>query len=566
MNKLRIALVSFFISLPFIPCFGQIRDFVPIVRPVYAEGTISYLNKLSDSLKKEGYTEASDAIKEYASGGFGSGFLVAAPDGKYYVITNRHVIAQAESVTLEFERPDGSQSVFRNCQILAIGETLDLAIIAPPAGSAPFTTGLDFASASLKDGMEVWTAGYPALGNTPGWQLGKGNVTNSTAKIPELVDPAITSLIQHSAQVDSGNSGGPLLVEDKTSKAGYKVIGINTWKATGRQATNLAIPSSAIRSFLEQTLSTAAAEPQSKRLETRCRGFINAMSKTEDPYKTIAEFISYSFVARDGEKMLKEALSTAPSKIRNEILGTFIYYSPIEGIRLAIAYKIQMGQAAQGTDTAPSFVAIDGDADNATTPVPVRFSLQGKDVTLSWIREHGLWRLSDYPFDAFKSVDDKNKKAISSITFNQSPYTALLSLGYDPNFANLSKSFWDINVVILTSEYFGFGLQGAFRKNDAVEAFLPLIIQPSFLLRLQLPMMTDKFSFTPYTDIGAGFIIDDSYDIDGINILTHLNIGAIVGFDFLPNVFAGIKYTLYSNNSYISYLPSFGFWVGFGAN
>jgi serine protease Do len=565
MMKLRLWLAPLVFFFPLIPCTAQIRDYVPIVRPVYAEGTTAYLNKLSDSLKKEGYTEASDALKEYASGGFGSGFVIAAPDGKFYVITNRHVIAQAESVTLEFERPDGSQSVFRNCQILAIGETLDLALIASPAGTAPFSKGLDFSTTALKDGMEVWTAGYPGLGDTPSWQLGKGNITNSSAKIPELVDPAIATLIQHSAQVDSGNSGGPLLVEDKKTKAGYKVIGINTWKAVGRQATNLAIPSSAVRSFIEQTVSpNSKPEPQAKRLESRCKGFINALGQSEDPYKAIAEFISYSFVARDGEKLLKEALATAPSKIRDEILGTFMYDSPIEGIRLAIAYKVQTAQTARQEGASPSFVSIDGDAESSSNPVPVRFSFQGKETTLSWTREHGLWRLSDYPFDALRSGKNQDDKAISPVTFDQSPYNMLLLVGYNPCFEDIGKSFWQLELDMLSTEHFGFGFGGVFRKNDSEETSFPLIIHPSFLVRLQLPIRTDKLSIVPYADAGAGFVIGS--DMDGVNILAYVNIGTIIGFDFLPNVFAGAKYTFYINNTNNADLPSLGFWIGFGVS
>ena len=42
------------------------------------------------------------------------------------------------------------------------------------------------------------------------------------------MNPDISSLIQHSAEVDRGNSGGPLLIPSKTTETGYLVIGINT--------------------------------------------------------------------------------------------------------------------------------------------------------------------------------------------------------------------------------------------------------------------------------------------------------------------------------------------------
>lgn len=63
-----------------------------------------------------------------------------------------------------------------------------------------------------EDGTEVWSAGFPGLGGKPMWQLGKGTITNASAKIKELIAPNISTIIQHSAEVDAGNSGGPLLL------------------------------------------------------------------------------------------------------------------------------------------------------------------------------------------------------------------------------------------------------------------------------------------------------------------------------------------------------------------
>lgn len=311
-NLFIISLVLFCTSLS-----AQIRDYVPVVRPVYHPETVAFLNRLSDSMKQEGYNQAAEILKSYASGGFGSGFVIVAPDGRNYVVTNRHVVSQAVSVTLEFDKADDSQVVFKNCPVLAVDEGLDLAVVALPNDARPFKAGLSFAGGAVEDGLEVWSAGYPGLGSTPSWQLGKGNVTNGRARIPQLADPSITTLIQHSAQVDPGNSGGPLLVADKSVAAGFKVVGINTWKAEDRQATNFSIPSAAISSFIDRALVVGKeAKPQSQLLEARCRDFIGSFAKTEDAYKALARFISYQYVAQSGEAMLKDALGTAPTRVR----------------------------------------------------------------------------------------------------------------------------------------------------------------------------------------------------------------------------------------------------------
>ena len=85
--------------------------------------------------------------------------------------------------------------------------------------------------------------------------------------------------------------------------------------------------------------------------------------------------------------------------------SVFVHVSPIEGIRLAIAYKIRRLIKADPLRSALGFVAVDGNADAAGASVPVRFTLAGKELSLTWQREHGVWRLSSYPMDAAKAAD-----------------------------------------------------------------------------------------------------------------------------------------------------------------
>jgi len=118
----------------------------------------------------------------------------------------------------------------------------------------------------------VWSAGFPGLGSDPMWQLGKGTVTNARAKIKELLSPDISTLIQHSAQVDAGNSGGPLLTADSKSEAGYSVIGINTWKATYRESTNFSIPASIIKSFVQRNI----AGEKKQNIDERVKQFVKS--------------------------------------------------------------------------------------------------------------------------------------------------------------------------------------------------------------------------------------------------------------------------------------------------
>ena len=115
---------------------NSLRGLVAVVRPAFSESTTEFLNKFSVSLKEEGYGAASDEIKSLAKGGFGSGFVYTNPtNGQNYIITNRHVVIQAQSVNIEFMLEDQSVRSFNKCKIVAVDEDHDLAIISLPTES-----------------------------------------------------------------------------------------------------------------------------------------------------------------------------------------------------------------------------------------------------------------------------------------------------------------------------------------------------------------------------------------------------------------------------------------------
>ncbi|MEJ2665254.1 MAG: serine protease, partial [Spirochaetia bacterium] len=325
--------------------FAQLRNYVPIVRPVYDNAVRDFFNTLRRTMDGIGYKEIGTMLGAYVKGGYGSGFVYVARDGANYVVTNYHVVAGADAVNLEFERQDGTIVVYQNCPVIAANKAEDLALVSFRHDKRPFRSGLSFSNKTVRDGMEVWTAGYPALLDKPMWQLGKGNVTNSVARVPELVDPKLTPLIQHSAQVDAGNSGGPLLVADRSSTGGFKVIGVNSWKVVGRQAANFSVPAVRVKKFINASLAVRPKEDSAgttAALERTCRGFSAAFTAGAKPYREIMVFISRDFVLKKGEHILPRVLASAPHSIRDEILSAFYNASPIEAVRMALAYYLYM--------------------------------------------------------------------------------------------------------------------------------------------------------------------------------------------------------------------------------
>ena len=144
--------------------------------------------------------------------GQGSGFVVRS-DG--LVVTNRHVVDDAQTVTAHMETLDGVDLEFSG-RVLGRGITTDLAAIKLSSNRAfsPVDLG-DSGSLGYGDDVTAW--GYPAssfLGSDP--TLTRG-IISSPHRIFEDTD-----YVQSDAGLGPGNSGGPLV--DRFGR----VIGVNT--------------------------------------------------------------------------------------------------------------------------------------------------------------------------------------------------------------------------------------------------------------------------------------------------------------------------------------------------
>ena len=365
---------------------APLRNYGCIVRSNLPKDTVTFLEDYRDRLSNRGYSSYAKEIDAYLKGSFGSGFVLYASNGKPYVVTNRHVVKEAETVDVEFENEDGSNSNYKELKIIAVDEDIDIALVALPDSYA--RKGLTLSSAAVRDGDEVWSAGFPGLGGEPMWQLGKGTVTNARAKIKELLSPDISTLIQHSAQVDAGNSGGPLMTANAKAEAGYTVVGINTWKATYRESTNFSIPASVVKSFVERNITGE----KKQNIDDRVKQFIKSTADKNALFFSLGKYISNEMVSKTGGDEFLSVLATAPSSIRSVIVEIFAY-DPIEGLRYALSYKVW--NAFQGDNGALATEA--SAAEESTNGMKISFTPEGKDAIPSvWTEEQGNWRLSEF--------------------------------------------------------------------------------------------------------------------------------------------------------------------------
>lgn len=153
-----------------------------------------------------------DGEREFRTQGLGSGVVVRRDGPDYYVLTNEHVVGNADEIIVTLD--DGDQF---DAEIVGRDARKDLALVT-------FTADRDIPVANLGDSDELQVGDWVlAIGSPFGFQ------STVTAGIVSAVGrrggPAgnISDFIQTDAAINRGNSGGALVNLDG------EVVGINTW-------------------------------------------------------------------------------------------------------------------------------------------------------------------------------------------------------------------------------------------------------------------------------------------------------------------------------------------------
>jgi serine protease Do len=141
-------------------------------------------------------------------GSRGSGFIISA-DG--LAVTNNHVVNGASFIEVFV----GGEKESRPAKIVGVSECDDLALVDIEGDGF---TPIKWSAAAPEPGTEVFAAGFP-LGD-PEPTLTRGVISKAKAD-GDRVWASIASTIEHDANIQPGNSGGPLLT------AAGEVIGVN---------------------------------------------------------------------------------------------------------------------------------------------------------------------------------------------------------------------------------------------------------------------------------------------------------------------------------------------------
>jgi S1-C subfamily serine protease len=189
----------------------------------------AYSQAVIGVVERTGPAVVSLEVKQKGPSGAGSGFVVT-PDG--YIMTNSHVVSGARHIRVR--TPAGEEV---DAQVVGDDPATDLAVIRADAtalrGAAPSVSYLSI------DGAVTPKVGQlaVAIGNPLGFEstVSTGVVSALGRSLRGRGNRLIDGVIQHTAPLNPGNSGGPLL------DTGGRVLGVNTAIIARSQSIGFAI-------------------------------------------------------------------------------------------------------------------------------------------------------------------------------------------------------------------------------------------------------------------------------------------------------------------------------------
>ena len=251
-NKTINTILTVIIGIFLVSCAGEIdppspeenlpspaspTETVSEVQPTTSPESTSPIDNLEDlpqaviQIESEGVFVNPEFLS-YHVAGRGSGFIIS-PSG--LAITNSHVVSGAALIKVSIG--ENSEKTY-NAEILGVSECSDLALIDIEGDNFPY---LDWYSDEIVPEMEIWAAGFPV--SNPAYNLTEG-IIYGIEEDGESDWASVDQVVQHSALITPGNSGGPLVTSDGL------VVGVN-FAADFQRGLSFAIGREAVFSILD---------------------------------------------------------------------------------------------------------------------------------------------------------------------------------------------------------------------------------------------------------------------------------------------------------------------------
>ncbi|MFC9846505.1 S1C family serine protease [Streptomyces sp. NPDC060223] len=231
-----------------------------------------------------------------ANEGNGTGIIYDAEQG--LILTNAHVVAGHAS--LQVRIADGDPVPVR---LMASDPCEDLAVVKLATPQKDLNQVEFGNSGDLKQGDEVTAIGYPVGAGDISKE--KAVLTSGVVQSPDVgmegnvsIFPDLPSTVQHSATLNGGNSGGPLL------NGNAELVGINTFSLSGTEGQYYSISSNHAQPLLQ--------------------GLADGQSKDNPGWQGLISISDPDFASYFSEDAQTDALALQKRLLANNIDGLFV--------------------------------------------------------------------------------------------------------------------------------------------------------------------------------------------------------------------------------------------------
>lgn len=262
----------------------DVSDIAQSVMPSIVSITNKSVQEVQNYFSLFGYGYGGQTIPQETESR-GSGIIIGQNDSELLIVTNNHVIANADTLSVSF-----IDNAVYEAKLKGTNPDNDLAVIAVPLDSVSADTMSQIAAASIGDsdalkvgeqvvaignalgyGQSVTTGIVSATNRTMGSNTGVVNASTASENVP--------TYIQTDAAINPGNSGGALL------NMQGEVIGINSAKysSTDVEGMGYAIPISKAQDIIDTLMTkktrTQVAETDQGYLGIQCKNIDSSTSQ-----------------------------------------------------------------------------------------------------------------------------------------------------------------------------------------------------------------------------------------------------------------------------------------------